>query len=266
MGAALIVDAAAAVDPSSTLTAATAGQGSTLTVRNAALSSQVTLIDMWRKGTTKGVVQLTSPNLVQISHGIQYAGAAGLAPFLMSGPPFQSLVPQDELTLSLTGGASETDLGLIQAYYGDLPGASMTLKMPGDISGQTEYVFGWEVDTTSSATIGDQASTIITNLYDGSTANRWYGVLGYVTDTALAAVGISGVDTSQLFIGGPGQTENFETRSYFADLSNRTGLPCIPLFNAANKGNTNVVTIDSAASTDANVTLVLAQLNSNYTP
>ncbi|HEY1716218.1 MAG TPA: hypothetical protein VGG07_25195 [Solirubrobacteraceae bacterium] len=266
MGLALITDVAAASNPSSSVTAATAGAGSSLTVRNSSLTSPVTLLDMWRKGATAGIVQLVSPKLVPISHGIQYACPAALADFLFGGPPYQPLTPQDILQLSLTGGGSETDLGVIQSYYQDLPGVSMTLKMPGDIAGQTEFMFGWEVNTTASATEGDQASTVITNLYDGSTANRWYAVLGYTVDAALATVGISGIDTSASYIAGPGDTDRFKTRNYFADLSMRTGMPCIPLWNAANKSNTNVVTTDSAASTTANVTLVLAQLVASYNP
>jgi hypothetical protein len=267
MGTALITDVAVAtIAAGPTITNAVAGQGSSLTVRNSALTSQVQLVDMWAKGATKGVIQLTSPKIVPVSHGITVARPAGLADFLLGGPPFQALTPQDNLTMMINGTAAEVDIGVIQSYYADLPGVEMQLKMPGDIAGQTEFVFGWEVATTASATPGNQNQTLITTTMDSSSANVWYAVLGYTVDTAIGIVGINGVDTSASTIAGPGDILPKQTRNYFADLSNRTGLPCIPLFNAANKGNTFVVTADSAASTTSNVTLILAQLQSNYTP
>ena len=266
-GAALITDAGAvAIGAGPVLTPCPAGIGSSFTVRNAALTASVSLIDVWAKGAAVGRIQITSPNLVPVSNGIRIQTPAGLADFLMGGPPFQPLIPQDNLSVSLDGTAAAVLAACIQSYYTDLPGGNMTLHMPGDILGQTEFVFGWPVAAAANATVGGQGATAITSLVDSSTANRWYGVLGYVTDTSVAAVGIAGVDTSQLFIGGPGDTASNHTRNYFADLSMRTGLPCIPMFNAANKASTNVIVVDNAASTAANVSLILAQMNPGYTP
>lgn len=266
MGAALIVDLGSVENPSTKVEPVIAGSGSTFTVRNAAISSLVKLLDVWRQGATAGVVQITSPNVVPISHGIQLACPTGALPGLLPGPPWQELVPQDILSVAGSGEASGFDVIALQSYYQELPGSSMQLKMPADIAGQTEFVFGWEVATTSSATEGAQTSTVVTTTYDGSTANRWYAVMGYLLDKEVSAVGIKGVDTSNLFVGGPGTLRAEVTRNYFADLSVRTGLPCIPLWNAANKSNTNVVTAGATASIASNVTLLLAQLNANYQP
>lgn len=267
MGAALIVDAGAvAIGAGPVLTAVTAGSGSTFTVRNSALTSSIKLTDVWTKGAAVGRLEITSPKLVPVSNGIRIQTPTGLADFLLPGSPLQGLTPQDNLTVQVDGTAADVYAACLQSYYQDLPGVSMTLKMPGDITGQTEFVFGWPVAAAASATEGDQASTVITTTVDSSTANRWYAVLGYVCDTSVAAVGLSGVDTSQTFIGGPGDTDPFRTRNYFADLSVRTGMPCIPLWNAANKGNTNIVVVDNAASTAVNVTLILAELNASYQP
>lgn len=267
MGAALIVDAGVAtVGAGPVLTPVTAGQGSTFTVRNAALTSKVFLVDAWRQSGHAGRVQITSPNLVPVSNGIDINTPSGLADFLLPGPPYQPLVPQDALLVQDDGTAADVDLVAIQSYYDDLPGGSMVLKNPGDVSGATDFVFGWPCAAAASGTPGNQGATAITHTVDSSTANRWYAVLGYQCDAAVGAVGIQGVDTSQLFIGGPGDTNGIRTRTYFADLSMETGRPCIPLFNAANKGSTSIVVVDHDASTAVNVTLLLAQLAANYTP
>jgi hypothetical protein len=267
MGRALIVDAGVAtVATGPVLTPVTAGTGSTFTVRNSAFTNPITLLDTWRKSAHAGRIQITSPKLVPVSNGIRIQTPSGLSGFNLPGPPFQSLTPQDILTVSDDGTAADVDLVAIQSYYTDLPGVSMTLKMPGDISGQTQFILTWPVAAAAAAAAGNQVGTVITTTVDSSTANNWYAVLGYLCDVQVGCVGISGVDTSQSFIGGPGDTDSFKTHDYFARLSAKTGAPCIPLFNAANKGNTNVVVIDNAANTAVNVTLILAQLNGNYTP
>jgi hypothetical protein len=266
-GAALITDCGAvAIAAGPTLTTVPAGAGSTFTVRNAALNSGVSLVDVWSKSAAVGQVRLTSPNLVPVTNGIRIQIPTGLADFLLPRDINQELIPQDNILVQALGTAANINGVALQSYYENLPGGAMTLKNPGDIAGNTDFVFGWPTAAAASATTGAQGSTLITTTVDSSTANTWYAVLGYQVDTTCLAVGISGVDTSQLFVGGPGDTTGYRTNSYFADLSMETGMPCIPLFNSANKGSTNIVVVDNAASTAVNVTLILAQLNASYTP
>lgn len=267
MGAALIVDGGVAtVATGPALTTVTAGADSSFTVRNASLTSGIQLMDAWRDSAHVGRVQITSPKLVPVSNGIRLQTPSGLADFLLPGPPFQALTPQDTLTVQDDGTAADVDAVCIQTWYDDLASAGMVLKMPGDISGQTDFVFGWPVAATSSSTAGDQNSTVITTTVDSSTANRWYAVLGILTDVEVTALGIKGISTSQLFCGGPGDANPTRMRNYFADLSMRSGKPCVPLFNAADKANTNIALIDQAASTAINATLILAQLTASYQP
>lgn len=267
MASALIVDAGVAtVAAGPLLTPVTAGAGSTFSIRNAALSSGVWLTDCWRKSGHAGRVQISSPNLVPVTNGIRIQAPTGLADFLLPGPPYQTLIPQDILSVQDDGTAADVDLVAIQTYYANLPGNGMTLKNPGDISGVTDFVFGWPISATSSATAGAQNSTAITTTVDSSTANTWYALLGIETDTAVGCIGISGPDTSQYFVGAPGDTVGYRMNSYFADKSLDLGQPCIPLFNAANKASTNLVLVDNAASTAVNATLILAQLADTYTP
>lgn len=266
MGKALITDVGFATNPSSTLTACTFTSPSTNTVRNAAFTNPIWLTGLWRNGATKGHLVVTSPKIVPTTNGVDYYAPAGMTGEILQGPPFQQLTPQDILSVSLTGGASESDMAALQSYYTDLPGVEMQLKSPGDVLGSTQYVFGWPVAAAASGTIGTYNNTLITATVDQSTANTWYAILGYTVDALVTAVGITAVDTSNTFIGGPGLLDVFKTARYFVDLSNRSGMPCIPLFNAANKSNTNVTVYDVAASTAVNVTLILAQLQQGYQP
>lgn len=267
MASALVTDCGAvAIGAGPVLTTVPAGAGSTFTVRNAPLSSQVLLVDMWSKSAAVGQARVSSPNLVPVANGIRVQIPTGLADFLLPRSQQQNLVPQDLLTVQALGTAANVNGIAIQSYYQDLGPNGMNLKAPGDINGNYDFIFGWPVAAAGGAVAGNQGSTNITTTVDSSDANKWYAVLGYQTDTSVLAVGISGVDTSQLFCGGPGDTAGFRTNGYFQDLYVDLGQPCIPLFNAANKGNTNVVVVDNAAATAANVTLILAQMKSSFTP
>ena len=266
MGLALVTDVGSVTNPGATLTTATFTTPNTAVIRNTALTNLISLVGLWRNGATKGELRVTSPKLVPVTRGIDYLAPAGMTGQILTNPPYQNLIPQDSLLVQLTGGAAESDQAALQSYYSDLPGVSMTLKNPGDIIPATSFVFSWPVAAVASATIGTQGNTVITTTTDSSTANLWYAVLGYTVDALVTAVGITGVDTSQTFIGGPGMLDVFKTRHYFLDQSVRTGLPCIPLFNAANKSSTNVTVVDVAASTAVNVNLILAELQPTYSP
>ena len=266
MGVALICDAGAVTNPGAVITAVPAGAGSTFTVRNFNISDKAALIGLARGGATKGLVRVHDPNFSDNVQGVRYDLAAGVQGDTIAGPPYQNLVPQDDMIVEVTGGAAEFDGALLSTYYDNLPGSNMRLHMPGDISGITQYVNTWVVDAAASATEGNWANTLVTALYDESRANQDYAILGYVCDTPVLGVAFNGADTSNYNVGGPGLTDPFQTKSYFADLSLRTGKPCIPVFNTANKGNFNVAVVDVAASTAVHVTLIVAILSHTVTP
>lgn len=267
MARAIITDCGAvAIGAGPVLTAVPAGKGSTFTVRNAPLTSKVNLLDIWEKSAAVGQVRVTSPNLVPVTNGIRIQTPTGLADFLFPRDMPQSLVPQDALAVSALGTAANVNGVALQSYYDDLGPNGMRLVSPGDIANAYEYVFGWPVAAAAPANPGDQNGTVITTTVDSSDANKWYALLGYECDVAVLAAGLSGIDTSQLLVGGPGDTSGQRTTRYFMDLCAVTGRPCIPLFNAANKASTNVVVVDNAASTAVNYTMILAQLPASYQP
>ena len=267
MGRALVTDVGVAtIGAGPVITAATAGIGSTFSVRNFPFTAKASLLDMWFKGPHAGMLRVRSPKFADNVQGIRVNTATGLNGFLLTPEAPQFLIPQDTLTVELNGTAADVNGAALHTYYDDLSGAAPTLKMPGDIEGAMEYLDTWVVAVTTSATAGAINSTPITTTYDVSQANRWYAVLGYVVDTPILAVGITGADMSNLNVMGPGDIVPFRTRRYFADLSLKIGKPCIPVFNTANKGNTGIAAADNAASTTANVTLIVAIMPDGWQP
>ena len=266
MGAALICDVGDVHNAGAALTAATFTAPSSNVVRNTAFGADIELVGMWRNGVTKGQARITSPKIVPVGTGINYYAPAGCTGDLFRLGPNQGLTPQDILTCSLTGGAAEDDQIALQSYYASLPGVSMSLKSPGDINSSSDFTFAWPVAAAAGAAIGQQGNTLITTTVDSSTGNTWYALLGYTVDAIVTAVGITGVDTSQSFVGGPGLLDVYKTEGDFWDKSVANGLPMIPCFNSANKASTYVTVVDVVASTAVNVTLILAQMNPGWTP
>lgn len=267
MPRALVTDVGTAtIAAGPTITAATAGTGSTFNVRNFNLASTAELLDMWFKGPHAGMIRVRSPKLADNVQGIRVNVPTGINGFLLDRMNSQPVYAQDTLTVELNGTAADVDGAAIQTYYDDLIGAAPTLKMPGDISGAYQFEDSWVVGITTSGTAGNVTNTAITTTYDVSLANRYYAVLGYVTDTALLACGVTGADLSNLNIMGPGDPTPFRTRRYFADLSLEIGKPCIPVFNTANKGNTGIAAADNGTSTAANVTLIVAIMPASWQP
>jgi hypothetical protein len=267
MGQALVTDCGVATIAAGPLiTAATAGVGSTFTVRNFSLNSTAELVDMWFQAPHAGMIRVRSPKFADNVQGIRYNTNGVINGGLMDPSAGQPLTAQDTLVVELNGTAADVDFCAIQSWYNDLAGAAPTLKMPGDIYGQMQFADTWVVAVTTSGTAGTIASTAITTTYDVSLANTWYALLGYYTDAAVGAVGITGADLSNLNMMGPGDITAKNSKAYFAQRSLDLGVPCIPCFNSANKGNTSVVTANQATSLAVNVTLVVAIMPKNWTP
>jgi hypothetical protein len=120
---------------------------------------------------------------------------------------------------------------------------------------------GTEVAVTTGATAFQYGgSAAINATFDQFKANTDYAILGYVTDTAVMTITVKSADFGNLRCGGPGTNNKIETRDWFVRLGVDNGLPCIPVFNSANKANTIVEACTSQTSTAITVTFLCAQL------
>ena len=247
----------------STFTALTMNSGDSLTVRSFPTTNNARIERITRAGATSGAVRVLSPRLHDNVRGITFTSAESPTVFDMPQVIGQKVYPQDTLTVQLTGGTNETDLAALSIYYESLPGSDARLHNWGDIASLIVQIKPVEVDVTNSATIGVWTDTLINATEDLLIANRDYAVLGYVTDTNRAMIGIKSSETGNLRICGPGTTASDDTAQYFVDWSNRENTPHIPVINSANKGSTFVSTCDVVASTTPKVQLVLALLSQN---
>lgn len=263
MGIAIDTILTAAVNPGAGAVATVAASGDSLQIRNANSARKIYLEGLIRQGGTPGFISVVSPMMHDNVNGIRLTPNESPSIYSLPAEANQLLLPGDNLTVNLSGGAAETDIGILQVYYEDLPSSSARLHRFSDISGIIKSMKPQRVAVTSPATIGQWSDTAITATEDVLHPNTDYAVLGFVTNTNLGFIGIKGGETGNLRIGGPGTTTELVTSNYFVNMDDKNGRPWIPVFNSAARGSTFVSVAASTASVAAVVTLILAELSTN---
>lgn len=251
----------------STLAAGVMATGDSAVVRNFPDQDFAAIIGaMYDDVTTPLAWRIRSPLLHDNVRGIQFgpgsAAPAALWPYGVKQP----LEAQDQLTFELSTAASTGKaLGVAQIFYSNLPGASARLYSPGDILGLVRNVKQVTVAVGSGAnTAGQWYDLVMTTTESLLRANTDYAVFGATLDVAVAALAVKGLDTGNLRCAVPGGTNNPFGSYYFLNLAKETGLPTIPVINAANAGSTYVSIVSSAATGAASTfTLYLAELSRN---
>ena len=162
----------------------------------------------------------------------------------------QKLIAQDTLVVEQTGSATSGDLeevGML-IYYADLPGIESRFISPEDLKSKMINIMCVE-NTLALGTSGDYSGEeAINSEFDQLKANTDYALLGYNVSVICNAVRWRGSDLGNLGIGGPGNAANkFLTSRWFIWLSQKTGIPLIPVFNSANK---NAILVDGQQDED----------------
>jgi hypothetical protein len=237
--------------------------GDSFTVRNFGQSDAGYLEGIITKAAHSMTLNVKSPLLHDDVEGIQYISAEAPSPRLFPDGISQQVHAQDALSVLGLGTASDVLVAVLQFYYSNLPGAAARLYNPGDVQALIKYIKVLEVAVTTPATAGSWEDTVITTTENLLKANTDYAVLGYISDVAVAAVGLKGIETGNLRIVGPGTTASFDTSEYFIRRSLSTGRPHIPVINAANANALYASACDSAASTAVKVQLILGMLSQN---
>lgn len=261
MGLAMEIITGRATNPAS-YTAVTMATGDSATVRNFNQTAGAFFLNQWALGATKGSVRVRSPRMHDNVQGIKASFAAATPVPLYNAYMQEALYAQDSLTIEIIDAGTETDMTSMLMFYNDLQGTAARLYHWNELRQRVVHLMGTEVDITTGGTAGDYGGAVAINAtFDQFKANTDYAILGYVTDTAMCSVGIKSADFGNLRVGGPGTNNKIDTRDWFSALSLSTGLPTIPVFNAANKANTLVDVVHNATSTAVVVTLLCAQLS-----
>lgn len=239
----------------------TASPGSSFTVAAGVSEGNINLEQVWAKGATTDQTRIFSPRMHDNNVGIQLQTGTTLGRLLLPWDADQPLYPADTPTVQTHAtGAGQSGIGLMYEYL-DLPGANPRLATWDDVNNRIEQIYAQQVAITTSATIGSYGANVALNAAtDNFKANRDYALLGYTVSAACLAVTVTGPDTSNYPIGGPGDPDPVSTRELFKRASQDTGRAFIPIIAGNNRASTFVAGVDTAASTAVNVSLTLALL------
>ena len=256
--------------PGGTITALTMSPGNSSTVRNAALNSYAALLQFWGRNNAAGVLRIRSPKLHDNVQGIRVRIPATDPNPLMTYYHNQRLVPQDTLTLELSGSAvgGQIEQAAFLIYYTDLPGAASHLIGVPELLSRTNNVWTTEIPITPGVAGFYSGQVAINSAFDNFKANTEYALVGYHVDAQCTAVRFTGPDFANLGLGGPGlmnattagESGRFLTARWFISLTELLGIPLIPVFNAANKFGTLVDIMQNQAGATVNVTAILHEI------
>lgn len=270
MGAALEILGGLVTAPDTTQTALTMFTGNSLTIRNAPPDSPVKLLTAWVDKQLRGILRIRSPKMHDNVQGLRFADIASEVQPLIDPMYAERLFPQDTLTVDLSGSATGGDIesAALLIYYPDMPGPSARLITPQQVKDRFVRLFTVENSLATGTAGGWSGEEAINTDFDLMRANTDYALLGYTVSPVAGqtvgeclAVGWRGVDTGNLRVGGPGtDTDRWLTNRWFVHLSERSGYPCIPVFNSANRAGILVDAAQDENGLDVIVTSIFAEL------
>jgi len=253
--------AASAVAPGAGGAAMSAVTGNSLRVRDASASW---LLDVMQLYQAAGSTRITSPLLHDNVVGLTLRAETGNQQYLQL-PWVQPLTPQDTLTLNAAGSAvaGDVELAALQIMYEDLAGVDANLINVSEMRRRAVELFSPRAVITSTGA-GWTGDVAITALDDQLKANQEYAWLGVASDGTVpnaSAVGMVSPDWGNLRIASPlNPGEHVETAYYLANLSERSAMPTIPVFNASQKSNVVMTLLANENITIANINLFLVRL------
>lgn len=250
-------------DTDTTLGDLAATAGSSLTIKNSRGEAGVHIIDGWYTTDSGGEAQLRirSPRMHDNVDGFRLFADPGQVTRFWPVGVKQPLTPQDTIAIEGNVTTSGRLTASLLVYYEDLPGGEARLVDWDTISRRVRNVLSLRIDLAGALTIGawsgEQGIAADQNLLK---ANVDYAVLGVHAEVAVHAIGIRGPDTANIRVAAPYDPSlATESAQYFRWLSMMSGLPCIPVINAANRDGTLVDMLDNTASTP-DAAIILAEL------
>lgn len=266
MGRALEIIGGSVAAPGGTLTAVTPFSGNSLTVRNA--NKKTALLAAFTDNQALGRLRIRSPYLHDNVQGIRVAAPVQIATDPLQYYPgvpgvVQELRSQDNLTVELSGSATAGDVesAFLIVAYEDLPGVTGNFMSSSELAAKTVNLLTVE-NTIATPTTGNWAGEeLLTSEFDTLKANTMYALIGYsVYSNSCSAVRYRCSSWGNLGLGGPGVVTSELTKSFFAWLSDAAKMPCIPVFNSADKSNLYIDCSTDENGADPTVITYLAEL------
>lgn len=243
-------------------TIVTPAPGDSVAVTSFSGSGVAMLEQVHASGASTDWVRIRSPRMHDNQQAVKlWTGGNGghnLLPWGTNQPLFSSDVPVVEVdtTAAASGGV------LLTYGYTDLTGVQPNLDVWSNIEPRIAQIVGMQATCAGGAIGAWSAGVALNTAFDVFEANQSYAILGYRCSTACLGIKVTGVDTGNLGVGGPGAVDGIQTQNYFAEASMRTGRAFIPIIQANNKASTLVANVDTAANTATTINFIMALLSS----
>ena len=222
------------------LTSITMNTGDTLTVRATTdPTKNIWLLSSWAAVEAAFIAEIHSPRMHDNVHGIRFRGPSNNTQPEWSLYHPTKMYTLDTLIVQLAGtsGAGSISPLSMLIYYEDLPGAQARLTTIDDTKKRGINLMSQEVAIVGAVTGNYSAALSLNSGFDFTKANVDYALLGFTMDIAGGAICLRGIDTGNLRVACPAvHTDPQITAEWFPRLTNRSGLPCIPILNGNNKG------------------------------
>jgi hypothetical protein len=255
--------ATASTTTAGTYVALAANTPSSLSIRQANGVPAAKVLTPWGQFATAGKMQIKSPRwhdtTICDTYHVQIATASFALEPLLGLDDMEPGYSTDTLTFQFTTDSSQTAsgtyVGCFPVQYTDLPGVDANFMTWPQVQSYYNaldktglHYISW-VTPSSSGTAGNIGTGVLINATnDQFKAGHFYALLGYTVSSSCAAVLLSGTDTGNLNVGGPGSLDYRLTRTWFMDLAIAQNAPLIPVIQANNKGTTNVYICDGATT------------------
>lgn len=247
--------------------ALTAGSGDSATFQTVPVNPAGYLAEIW--GANNAHVceySFTASRFHDQTYGIRMASPASTSfapttsPVNLSPLGFdQPIYPADVLSVKVNGTASDKVNVSFVVYYPDLPGVDFHGLTSSQVRSQMRNLVGVNVQPTSGA--GNWGNSVVLNSQTNLLhAGKQYAILGFTAQQAVQVVGIQGIDTGNLRVGGP-ITGDAKVDAYmFARLADNYNAPLIPVIQANNAGAINIYAAHTTGGAVA-IDLYLVELN-----
>ena len=215
--------------------------GNSLTIRNAKEGSKVLLVTAWALNQANdSYLRIRSPRLHDNVEGMNFAVEATNCKPLIPFGAMQELISQDTLVVEMqdSGATSDLDFACLLVYYEDLPGVDGRFITYEEYKQRARHLVSVRNTLTLDTDGTYDAEEAINAEFDLLKANTDYALIGAHTRDRIPCIRYRGTDTGNLGVGIPGGIgEQWITGGWFLNLAYFTGLPMIPVINAANKAN-----------------------------
>lgn len=246
------------------------GTGDSFTIQNVPQTALPKLGEVWGCDSAHSYeLSIFASRMHDQTFGIRMSGTnsgalapAGRSEMLSVIGIDQPLYPSDVLTVQVNGTAADNVNATLLVYYPDLPGIAARLASFEWVNANTKNIVGIHVAVTPGA--GNWGASVALNASDNRLhADTDYALLGFTSNLPAAAVGLSGIDTGNVRVGGPVLADSELDGQMFLRYARGYDAPLIPILNANNAGAIFVQAASMAGSAIV-LDVMLAELSSKF--